>query len=52
MVATGVFKWIIQNGNQQLEGTLLTYDALTFHTQIISSSSVPNVAVVERRPMN
>lgn len=33
MVATEVFKWIIQDGNQQLEGTLLTYDTLTLQTQ-------------------
>ncbi|MGM3305045.1 TOMM precursor leader peptide-binding protein [Anabaena sp. WFMT] len=33
MAATEVFKWIIQGGNQQLEGTLLTYDTLTLQTQ-------------------
>ncbi|WP_413172613.1 TOMM precursor leader peptide-binding protein [Anabaena azotica] len=33
MVATEIFKWIVQNGNQQLEGTLLTYDTLTLQTQ-------------------
>ncbi|MBD2629267.1 TOMM precursor leader peptide-binding protein [Trichormus variabilis] len=33
MLATEVFKWIIQDGNQQLEGTLFTYDTLTLQTQ-------------------
>ncbi|WP_016951293.1 TOMM precursor leader peptide-binding protein [Anabaena sp. PCC 7108] len=33
MVATEIFKWIIQGRNQQLEGTLLTYDTLTLQTQ-------------------
>lgn len=33
MVATEVFKWIVQGGNQRLEGTLLTHDTLTLQTQ-------------------
>ncbi|MBK1989149.1 TOMM precursor leader peptide-binding protein [Sphaerospermopsis aphanizomenoides BCCUSP55] len=33
MAATEVFKWIIQSGNQQLAGNLLTYDTLTLQTQ-------------------
>ncbi|MBD2386446.1 TOMM precursor leader peptide-binding protein [Cylindrospermum sp. FACHB-282] len=33
MAATEVFKWIVQGGNRQLEGTLLTYDTLTLQTQ-------------------
>ncbi|WP_414575464.1 TOMM precursor leader peptide-binding protein [Anabaena sp. CCY 9402-a] len=33
MVATEVFKWIIQGENQQLAGTLITYDTLTLQTQ-------------------
>ncbi|MBD2444325.1 TOMM precursor leader peptide-binding protein [Dolichospermum sp. FACHB-1091] len=33
MVATEVFKWIIQKKNSQLNQTLITYDTLTFKSQ-------------------
>ncbi|HIK05205.1 MAG TPA: TOMM precursor leader peptide-binding protein [Trichormus sp. M33_DOE_039] len=32
MVATEVFRWIIQGENQRLAGTLITYDTLTIQT--------------------
>ncbi|MGK7942412.1 MAG: TOMM precursor leader peptide-binding protein [Crocosphaera sp.] len=31
--ATEIFKWIIQKGNQRIEGNLITYDTLTLQTQ-------------------
>jgi ribosomal protein S12 methylthiotransferase accessory factor len=33
MAATELFKWIVQGQNPQIEGTLLTYDTLTYQTQ-------------------
>nr|WP_322665832.1 TOMM precursor leader peptide-binding protein [Dendronalium sp. ChiSLP03b]MDZ8208811.1 TOMM precursor leader peptide-binding protein [Dendronalium sp. ChiSLP03b] len=33
MVATEVFKWIVQGENQQLESNLIVYDALALQTQ-------------------
>ncbi|MBU7586023.1 MAG: TOMM precursor leader peptide-binding protein [Nostoc sp. TH1S01] len=33
MVATEIFKWIVQGENQRLAGTLITYDTLTLQTQ-------------------
>jgi len=49
MVATEIFKWIIQGGNQQLEGTLLTYDTLTLQTEnhiLIKRPQSPSNALV------
>ncbi len=33
IAATEVFKWIVQQNNQRLEGNLITYDTLTLQTQ-------------------
>lgn len=33
MVATEIFKWIVQGENQQLTGTIITYDTLNLQTQ-------------------
>ncbi|MBD2490785.1 TOMM precursor leader peptide-binding protein [Aulosira sp. FACHB-615] len=33
MVATEIFKWIVQGENQRLAGTLITYDTLTLQIQ-------------------
>jgi ribosomal protein S12 methylthiotransferase accessory factor len=33
IAATEIFKWIVQRGNKQLEGIVLTYDTLSLETQ-------------------
>lgn len=33
MIATEIFKWVVQGDNRQLEGTLVTYDTLSLKSQ-------------------
>lgn len=48
MVATEVFKWIIQGKNSRLSQTLMTYDTLTSKVKNILLLNVPNVSVADK----